>query len=161
MKPSDLVEIDLQGASIGSGTPSSEIKLHLAIYRERADCVSVIHAHPPTALAFALVGETIPDDLLPEAAFVLGSVALAPFGKPGTEEVGDRMLPLMHDHKTILMSHHGAVTMGRSIEDAYNRMETLERVATVIFRARQLGTPVPMPETMFDHIVKNALHGRL
>ncbi|HRJ27436.1 MAG TPA: class II aldolase/adducin family protein [Fimbriimonadaceae bacterium] len=163
LKPNDLVVIDLQGqpSREESRMPSSEIKLHLKIYAKRPDCVAVIHAHPPTATGFALAGEEIPDNLLPEAAMVLGSVATAPFAMPGTQEVPDSIDPLVEDHKTILLSHHGAVVMGLDLEDAYNRMETLERIARIVLTARLLGDPKPIPAKAFDELLKTSLTGRL
>ncbi|AIE86419.1 class II aldolase/adducin family protein [Fimbriimonas ginsengisoli] len=161
MRPGDLVVIDTKGNPIGAGEPSTEIRLHLRMYAKRPDCVAVIHAHPPTATAFAVAGEEIPDDLLPEAAYVLGSVATAPFGVPGTDEVPDRMEALMDDHKTFLMAHHGAVVMGKGLEDAYNRMEVLERVARILLMARLLGGAKPMPDRMFKHVMAVALNGKL
>ncbi len=161
MKPDELVVIDNQGKPVDGGTPSSEIKLHLRILAKRPDCQAVIHAHPPTATAFALAGEDIPDNLLPESAYVLGSVATIPFAMPGTDEVPDAIEPLLEDHKTFLMSHHGAVVMGKDLTDAYNRMETLERISQIILTARQLDTPRPMPDRAFDHMLKVALNGRL
>lgn len=161
MRPTDLIVIDPKGNPIGEGKPSSEIKLHLRMYAKRPDCMAVIHAHPLTATAFALAGEDIPDDLLPEAAFVLGSVATAPFGTPGTDEVPDRIEPLLDDHKTFLMENHGAVVMGKDLYDAYVRMETLERISRILLMARLIGTPKPMPSAMFDRVLQVALHGRL
>lgn len=161
MRPCDLVIIDPKGNPIGEGVPSSEIKLHLRMYARRPDCQAVIHAHPIVATAFALAGETIPDNLLPEAAYVLGSVATVPFTMPGTDEVPNAIDPLLDDHKTFLLSHHGAVTMGKNLEDAFNRMEVLERVAQMIVNAKILGGPRPMPDHAFDHMLANALHGRL
>ena len=161
MRPADLVIIDPRGNSICGGSPSSEIKLHLRMYARRPDCQAVIHAHPLVATAFALSGETIPDNLLPESAYVLGSVATVPFTMPGTDEVPNAIDPLLDDHKTFLLSHHGAVVMGKDLMDAYNRMEVLERVAQVILNARLLGGAVPMPDHAFDHMLANALHGRL
>ncbi len=161
MKPDDLVVIDNQGKPVDGGTPSSEIKLHLRILAKRADCQAVIHAHPPTATAFALAGEDIPDNLMPEAAYVLGSVATLPFAMPGTDEVPDGIEPLLEDHKTFLMSHHGAVVMGKDVIDAYNRMETLERIAKVILTSKLLDGPRPMPDRAFDQMLKVALNGRL
>ena len=161
MKPDELVVIDNQGNSVSGGTPSSEIKLHLRILSKRPDCQAVIHAHPPTATAFALAGEDIPDNLLPEAAYVLGSVATIPFAMPGTDEVPDAIEPLLEDHKTFLMSHHGAVAMGRDLGDAYNRMETLERISRIILTAKLLENVRPMPDQAFDHMLKVALNGRL
>ncbi len=161
LRPDELVVIDNQGKPVDSGTPSSEIKLHLRILAKRADCQAVIHAHPPTATGFALAGEDIPDNLLPESAYVLGSVATVPFSMPGTDEVPDAIEPLLADHKTFLMSHHGAVVMGKDLTDAYNRMETLERIAKVILTAKLLDAPRTMPDKAFDHMLKVALNGRL
>jgi L-fuculose-phosphate aldolase len=161
LKPSDLVVIDNHGKPIGAGTPSSEIKLHVRILAKRPDCQAVIHAHPPIATAFALAGEDIPDNLMPEAAYVLGSVATVPFCMPGTNEVPDAIEPLLEDHKTFLMSHHGAVVLGKDLTDAFNRIETLERIAKVILVAKQLGGPVAMPERAFSQLLKSAMNGKL
>ncbi len=146
LSPDEMVVIDLDGNPLGGGAPSSEIKLHLAIFAARPDCEAVIHAHPPTATGFTLAGETIPDDLLPEAAFVLGRVALVPFGFPGTDEVPGALLPFLKSHKTFLLSHHGAAVMGRDLLDAFNRMETLERIARIVLTARLLGRTEPLPK---------------
>jgi L-fuculose-phosphate aldolase len=141
--------------------PSSEILLHLRCYRVRKDCMAVVHAHPPTATAFAVCGETIPDGVMPEAAYVLGSVATIPFAIPGTEEVPDAIEPLLPDHKTFLISHHGAVTLGIDLEDAYNRMETLERIAHVLLLTRQLGGAAPIDHPGYEEFLRRHLHGRL
>jgi L-fuculose-phosphate aldolase len=130
-------------------------------YRQRPDCEAVVHAHPPIATAFGLAGLDIPDNLLPEAAVVLGSVAMVPFGMPGTEELPASMRPFLPDHKTFVLANHGAVTLGKDLYDAYHRMETLERVATVIMHAHTLGTPRPLPDAAFQYLLQNALNGRL
>jgi L-fuculose-phosphate aldolase len=161
MRPSDLVVIDNHGNPVGEGKPSSEIRLHLRMYALRKDCQAVIHAHPPIATGFALAGEDMPDDLLPESAFVLGSVATVPFGEPGTDDLPNKIEPLLEDHKAFLLANHGAVVMGSDLTDALFRMETLERVARVIMVAKQLGEPKPMPAKYFEHVMKVALHGRL
>ncbi|MBC8065322.1 MAG: class II aldolase/adducin family protein [Chlorobia bacterium] len=161
LRPDDLVVIDNQGRPVDGGLPSSEIKLHLRILAKRPDCQAVIHAHPPTATGFALAGEEIPDNLMPEAAYVLGSVASIPFCMPGTDEVPDAIEPLLADHKTFLMSHHGAVVMGKDLTDAYNRMETLERIAKVVLTAKLLDAPKPMPDIAFDQMIRIALNGKL
>ncbi|MCB0826357.1 MAG: class II aldolase/adducin family protein [Armatimonadetes bacterium] len=161
MRPDDLVVTDLKGIPVKDGKASSEIKLHTAIYQHREDCMAVVHAHPPVATGFALAGEDIPDNLLPEAAIVLGSVATVPFALTGTDEVPQAIEPLVHDHKTFLLSHHGAVTMGKDVYDALYRMETLERVANVIQHAKVIGAPRPMPDYAFDYLLENALTGKL
>lgn len=163
LKPDDLVVIDLKGNPVREhgARPSSEIKLHLRCYQVRKDCAAVIHAHPQTATGFALAGEEIPDDLMPEAAVVLGSVATVPFAMPGTDEVPDLLEPLLPDHKTFLLSNHGAAVLGKDLWDAYNRMETLERVARIVLTARLIAAPRPMPPKAFDHFLAHALNGNL
>lgn len=161
LRPDDLVIVDPKGEPCGEGKPSSEMKMHLRIYQRRPDCQAIVHAHPPVATGFALAGEEIPDNLMPESAVILGSVATVPFAMPTTQEVPDAMDALLEDHKTFLLSHHGAVTLGRDILDAYNRMETLERIAKVILVARLLDAPRPMPNAAFDHLLATSLNGTL
>ncbi len=163
MRPDDLIVIDYKGNPVkeGDSDPSSEIKLHLRMYEKRKDCMAVVHAHPPIATGFALAGETIPDNLLPEAAVVLGSVATVPFAYPGTNEVPDAIEPLLEDHKTFLMSHHGAVVMGKDVWDAYYRMETLERIANIIMVANMVGGARSMPEYAFQKLLTDSLNGQL
>lgn len=161
MKPNDMVVIDSQGAAVKDGKPSSEIKLHMQIYRRRPDCVAVIHAHPPTATGFALAGEEIPDNLLPESGLILGSVVTVPFAYPGTNDVSDGIDPYLEDHKTFILSSHGAVVMGKDLYDACYRMETLERVAHTILVAKSLGNVTPLPHEAFDRLLQDGLNGRL
>ncbi|MEQ1935068.1 MAG: class II aldolase/adducin family protein [Fimbriimonadaceae bacterium] len=145
---SDLVVIDLNGKQIdsNSNTPSSEIRVHTAIYRECPSVGAVVHAHPIYATSFALAGVTIPTDSLPEALVELGPVALVPFAMPGTEELPAAMLPYLDKHRTFLLANHGAVTVGSGLLEAANRMECLERVAQIIYLSRALGGPVPLGE---------------
>lgn len=161
LEPHQCIVIDSEGQPTDGGLPSSEIKMHLRIYARRPDCQAVVHAHPPTATGFALAGETIPDDLLPEAALVLGSVALVPFAMPGTDEVPDAIEPFLAVHKTFLLSNHGAVVMGKDLKDAFNRMETLERIAQIVLNARRLGAPQRMPPGAFRVVKEAGLNGRL
>lgn len=161
LKPNDLVVVDREGRPLGKGKPSSELDLHLTIYRHRPDCRAVVHAHPPIATGFALAHMEIPDNLLPEAAMVLGPVALVPFGMPGTPELGRAITPYLADHKTFLLAHHGAVALGSSLFDAYARMETLERIAHAVLVARLLDGPKSLPKPAFDYLLQNALTGRL
>lgn len=161
MRPDDLTVIDTAGNIVRGAPPSSEIKLHLGIFKGRKDCQAVIHAHPPIATAFTVAGENIPDDILPEAAYVLGSVVTVPFAFPGTDEVPRSLEPFLEDHKTFLLSHHGAATMGSSLFDALYRMETLERIAFMIYTARTMGKLLPMPSSAFTKLQKNVLNGNL
>ncbi len=161
LRPTDCVVIDLGGSALCDGQPSSEIKLHLAAYKARPDCVAVVHAHPAMATAFALAGIEVPDDLLPEAAYVLGPVATVPFGMPGTDDLPRAAAPLLQGHKTFLLANHGALALGTSLDDAFNRMDVLERVCQVVANARSIGTPKPLPGPAFAAIRDQWLHGRL
>lgn len=161
MAPDQLVVITDSGEPIGSGLPSSEIGLHLAIYKERPDCKAVIHAHPPVATSFALANRPIPDNLLPESAIVLGSVINVPFALPGTPAVGETIRPLLQNGKTFLLANHGAVVLGKSLLDAFFRMETLERVANVVMMSEGIGKPQPVPANDFAILSQQWLHGRL
>ncbi len=154
LRPSDLVVIDPLGAAVGDGIPSTEIAMHVRCYAVREDCQAVVHAHPLVATGFALAGEEIPDDLLPEAAAVLGSVATVPFALPGTTDLPDALEPLLADHKTFLLANHGALALGKDLMDAYNRMETLERVAAIIQNARSIGNPNPIARDSWPEIAK-------
>lgn len=144
----DLVEIDHTGAPLKekSRKPSSEIKLHLRIYRACPEVQAVVHAHPLTATAFATCGETISVEHLPEAVVVLGPVALVPFGMPGTEALPDALEPFARNHRTFLLANHGAVTVGKTITEAVYRMETLERVAQILLACRQIGVPARLSD---------------
>lgn len=146
LKPDDMVLIDLEGHPMRThALPSTEVRLHLRFYKHRADCQAVVHAHPPAATGFALAHKPIPNGLLPEAVVVLGPIALCAFGMPGTEALPDSVEPYVADHDTFLLANHGAVTLGASLMDAYWRMETLERVATVTAYSELLGGARPLP----------------
>jgi L-fuculose-phosphate aldolase len=142
----DMVEVDLSGKPRrrGSRKPTSELDLHLRILRHRPDVQAVVHAHPPTATGFAVAGEEIPGNLLPELGFVVGPVALVPFGMSGTPELGDRVEPYLKGHDALLLANHGAVTMGKTLDEAWIRMETLEHCARIIVEARKIGEPQPV-----------------
>ena len=162
MTPDHIVTISESGDMIeGDGLPSSEIRIHLLSYRERPDCEAVVHAHPPTATGMTLAGKTIPHDVMPEAGFILGPVALCKFGMPGTDELPATLLPFIHNHKTFLLSHHGALTLGSSLTDACHRMESLEQVAKALLTAHLFGGAKSLPESALRVMKEKALHGRL
>jgi L-fuculose-phosphate aldolase len=161
LTPDDLVAIGLDGQAADGKSPSSEIKLHLGIYRERPDCQAVVHAHPSTATGFTVAEVPFPDDVLPEAAVVLGKVVSVPFAMPGTDEVPESLRPHLAEAKTFLLGHHGAVVLGKDLEDAYNRMETLERIARILLTAHLLGGAKRVEHEGFRALLDKHLHGRL
>jgi L-fuculose-phosphate aldolase len=145
LSAADMVEVDLAGeARSRSGRkPTSELDLHLRILRYRPDVQAIVHAHPPMATGFAVAGQEIPSNLLPELIFVVGPVPLVPFGKSGTPELGDRVMPFLEDKRchALLLANHGAVTMGKTLDEAWIRMESLEHSARIIVAARTIGQP--------------------
>ncbi|HEX2926517.1 MAG TPA: class II aldolase/adducin family protein [Ruminiclostridium sp.] len=128
-----LVKVDLDGNVIaGNNRPSSELKMHLRVYNENADVMAVTHAHPPVATSFAIAGVGLDRAILPEAVVNLGTVPLAPFALPGSQEVPDSIAPFCRTHNAVLLANHGAVTWGRDVFEAYHRLESLEYYATVL-----------------------------
>lgn len=144
--PDDLVEVGLDGAVRGRGRPTSELAMHLAIYRARRDVTAVVHAHPPTATAFGVAGESIPDRVLPEVICQMGVVALVPYATPGTPAAGEAFAPYLATHDAFVMANHGATTVGPTLEIAHQRMESLEHAARIVSTARLLGRVVELTE---------------
>ncbi|MEX2157205.1 MAG: class II aldolase/adducin family protein [Gemmatimonadales bacterium] len=142
----DMVEVNLAGRPRRRGRrkPTSELDLHLRILNHRPDVHAIVHAHPPTATGFAVAGEEIPANLLPELIFVVGRVPIVPYGTPGTPELGDRVVPYLEGHDALLLANHGAVTMGSTLDQAWIRMETLEHAARIVAAARTVGKPQPL-----------------
>ncbi|MEP6691299.1 MAG: class II aldolase/adducin family protein [Gemmatimonadaceae bacterium] len=137
----DLVDVSLTGIHVGGvRRATSELAVHLRIYARRPDIRAVVHAHPPTATAFAVAGETVPAGVLPELLLQMGTVALVPYAMPGTVELADAFEPFIATHDAFVMANHGAVTVGASLLDAHQRMESLEHAARIVFAARLLGT---------------------
>lgn len=159
LRPNEIVHVDLLGNALSSGSPTSELALHLAIYRDRPDCQAIVHAHPPFATALAWSHAKPRLDLAPEALMVLGAVALVPYFTPGTAEVDAAIRPFAKHHKSFLLANHGAVTLGSSVEDAFCRMEILERVCRVGSLAG--AQAVPLPSAVLDELVAAYGHGRL
>jgi len=124
---------------------STEIGMHLLIYRLRSDVQAVVHAHPPTATGFAAAGLALEEPILAEAVAVLGRVPLARYGTPGTPALAEALEPLVRDHVAILMANHGVVTYAGDLDTAYRQMETVEQFAKVTLVARQLGQANPLP----------------
>lgn len=140
LKPHDIVLTDINGVIIeGLRKPSSEIKMHLAVYRNRPDVYSVIHAHPPFSVAFCTVDSKINTSLLAEATLILGEVPVVKYATPSTDEVPDFLQPYLKGHNAFLLANHGLLTLGSNLEQAMNRAETLEFTAKVTAIAKGLG----------------------
>lgn len=140
MTPEDMLKVDLEGNVIsGSKKPSSEMKMHLVCYKNRPDIKAVCHAHPQKATAFAVARKICEEIALPEVIFSIGSLALSDYATPTTDELPKSIENLIKSTDAILLSNHGALTVGSDVFDAYYKMETVEHFAGIIMYARQLG----------------------
>jgi len=154
MRTSDLVIVDMEGRLLsGKRKVSSEIGMHLLIYRLRPDVKGIVHAHPPTATGFAAAGVALNQPLVCEVVIGLGSIPLAKYGTPGTAELTDALQPLVPGFDAILMSNHGVVAYGTDLEQAYMKMETVEHFARIALVTHQLGHQEPLGPTELEKLV--------
>ena len=138
----DLVKTDLDGRVVeGDAKPSSELKLHLCVYRHNPLAQAAIHAHTVAATALAASGVGLTEPLLPPVPLQLGRVYVAPYAMTGTQAVADSILPYVKENNAVLLANHGAVTWGKNLWQAFTRMETLEQCAQIYLQVRALGTP--------------------
>lgn len=155
VEPDDLVELAPDGTQLGGRRrASSEVGMHLRIYQLRADVRAVVHAHPPVATAFAVVGEELVADVLPEIIFQLGQVPLVPYATPGSPDVADGMQPYIPRHDAFLLANHGATTVGPSLLVAHQRMESLEHAARILAAARQLGRVTALTDAQVQALLR-------
>jgi L-fuculose-phosphate aldolase len=115
--------------------------MHLLAYKRRPDIRAIVHAHPATAVGFTVAGRSLSDCVLPEVVCTLGSIPTAPYATPSTEEVPESISPFLDEYDAILLDHHGAITLGTDIWDAFYKMETVERFAQTLLVAELLGGP--------------------
>ena len=151
-----ILKIDLQGRVIsGPLKPSSETKMHLAVYRKRPDVLAIVHAHPPAATGFAACHIRLDADIiLPEVIFSLGKVGFAEYGTPTTEEIPNAVEKEIADCEAMLLSNHGALTVGTDVMQAYYRMEVLEMYARVRVVTKILGEPKPLGQAAVTELYK-------
>ncbi|RKX26577.1 MAG: class II aldolase/adducin family protein [Candidatus Zixiibacteriota bacterium] len=153
LSPNDLVEVDYEGNRLkGRYEASSELAMHLLVYHRRPEITACVHAHPPYATAFAVSGVELPEDILPEVVAFVGPVALTKYAAPGTPEVPDSLEPFIADHNAFLLGNHGLLTIGRSLSEAYYRLETVEHFAKIFHLAQQIGTPGRIPKADYDRL---------
>ncbi len=136
----DLVELSLDGRQIsGKRKPSTEMKMHLFIYQQRKDVNAVVHCHPIYATGFAAAGIPLKENIFPEMIVGFGTIPLAAYATPSTEDVGESLRPFIASSDAILLANHGVVTFGNDVWDAYFKMEKVEHIAQTLFVAQSLG----------------------
>ncbi len=148
-----ILTVDLEGRILsGEGKPTSEIRMHLLAYELRPDVQAVVHAHLPYATACTLAGIDLLEPILPEVVITLGGIPTAAYATPGSEEVPESIRKFIQEYDAILLSRHGAMTVGRDVTDAYNKMEKLEHTARVVLAARLQGPLPPLPEAEVEKL---------
>jgi L-fuculose-phosphate aldolase len=145
LSPEDLVLVDLEGRAVGPGRPSSELGMHLAVYRRRPGVSAAVHAHPPWTIAASLQ-ERLRFDFAPEAVVALGRVARCAYARPGTPAVAESLEPYLEDHDSFVLARHGSLTVGRDLEEAYLRLEALEHNSKIALLALLGGDLPPLPQ---------------
>src|ERR671910_1559310 len=140
MTPEMMCITDLDGLKLaGERDPSSEMQMHLEVYRQRPDVKAVVHAHPPVATAFAVAGIPLDRAVLAEVVTTLGSVPIAEYATPSTKELPQAVRKYVRAHDGMLLANHGALTLGSDLYAAYYKMETIEHFAKISLVARLLG----------------------
>lgn len=144
MTPEYICKVDAEGKVIQANPgfkPSSEIKMHMRVYKERPDVKSVVHAHPVYATGFAIAGIPLTQPIMPEAVIALGCVPIAEYGTPSTEEIPDAVSKYLQSFDAVLLENHGALTFSDSLLSAYHKMESVEFYAKLLYISNQLGGP--------------------
>ncbi len=153
MAPESMAVVDMRGAPLDANKPSSEIRMHLFVYRERPEVQAVVHAHPIYATGFATAGLALEACVAAEIIATLGSIPLARYGTPSTEDLAESLRPHIHRNDAFLLANHGVVAIGKDLWEAYYRLERVEHYAHIILVSRQLGgekiLPRPEAEKLF------------
>lgn len=141
MDPDMIIKMNIDGSYPDDGgkyRPSSEVKMHLRVYRENPDVAAVCHAHPPVATSFSIAGIGLDLPIMTEGILALGSVPVAKYATPGTEEVPDSIAPFCREYNAVLLANHGALTWGASLMEAFYRLESVEQCCTITMNVRNV-----------------------
>ena len=155
MTPEFICKVDRNGKVIQANKgfkPSSEIKMHMRVYKERPDVQSVVHAHPLYATSFAIAGIPLTEPIMPEAVIALGCVPIAEYGTTSTEEIPDAVSKYLQHYDAVLLENHGALSFSDSLINAYYKMESLEFYAQLLYQSRVLGGPKRLSEAQVQRL---------
>lgn len=150
-----ICKVDRDGKVIEANPgfkPSSEIKMHMRVYKERPDVNAVVHAHPMYATGFAIAGIPLTQPIMPEAVISLGAVPIAEYGTPSTEEIPDAISKYLQSYDAVLLENHGALSFSDSLLNAYHKMESVEFYAKLLYIAKQLGGPKELSESQVQRL---------
>jgi L-fuculose-phosphate aldolase len=154
----DLLVVDLNGRKVrGRGTPTSELAMHLACYQSRPDIEAVVHAHPPTCIAFTIAGVSMARCTLPEVVLTLGTIPTLDYETTGTGPLATLVGNAVQHNDAVMMDRHGAVCVGPSVQDAFCKLETMEHMAKIMRDARSLGGIQDLPPEEAVHLRRMGL----
>jgi L-fuculose-phosphate aldolase len=156
LEPADICLSDLNGKILaGDRTLTSELLLHLEIYKANPKARAVVHCHPPYATAFAMAGIIPPNGMIPEYEVFIGPAAVAPYETPGTQAFAETVLPFVHEHNTILLKNHGVVCWADTVTHAEWLAEIIDTYCKTYMIAKQIGTPLGViPDDKIDDILR-------
>ena len=155
MTPEYICKVDKDGKVIQANPgfkPSSEIKMHMRVYKERPDVGAVVHAHPLYATGFAIAGIPLTQPIMPEAVIALGCVPIAEYGTPSTEEIPDAVSKYLQSFDAVLLENHGALAFSDNLLNAYHKMESVEFYAQLLYISKQLGGPKELSEAQVKRL---------
>lgn len=155
MTPEYICKVDANGKVLQANPgfrPSSEIKMHMRVYKERPDVKSVVHAHPLYATSFAIAGIPLTEPIMPEAVIALGCVPIAEYGTPSTEEIPDAVSKYLQYFDAVLLANHGALSYSDSLLSAYHKMESVEFYARLLYQSKMLGGPKQLSEEQVQRL---------
>lgn len=155
MTPEYICKVDKDGKVLqanGNFKPSSEIKMHMRVYKERPDVGAVVHAHPLYATGFAIAGIPLTQPIMPEAVIALGCVPIAEYGTPSTEEIPDAVSKYLQSFDAVLLENHGALSYSDNLLNAYHKMESVEFYARLLYISKQLGGPKELSDSQVQRL---------
>jgi L-fuculose-phosphate aldolase len=154
MRAEQMAVINLKG-DVLEGNPSTERLMHLEVFRTCPQAKAIVHAHPPTAIAWSIARPTLqklPSDCLSEVILATGDIPFVPYARPGTEAMGKVILPYLPYHQAMILRNHGALCWGADLEEAYRGMERIEHSCQILATAVQLGGLHPLPKAEVDYL---------
>ena len=152
--PDDIVKATLvDGRSVDPDRrASSEIRLHLAIYRHRPDVHAIIHAHSPNTVGLTVAGVSLAEPVVPETALLLGSVPTVPYASPTTDAVPQAIAAFVDRCHAFVLERHGPVALGADLDEAFNRLEIVEHTAKITVAALAAGSAKPLAAAEVDKL---------
>lgn len=148
MSPEQMAVINLNG-DVLIGKPSSERLMHLEVFKRCPEAKAIVHAHPPTAIAWSIARpelKKLPSDCLSEVILATGDIPFVPYARPGTEDMGKVLVPYLPKHQAMILRNHGAITWGADLDEAYRGMERIEHSAQILASAEKLGGLHSLPK---------------